>query len=235
MSYLKAKKIADQFNGWLTSRESKFLYDQAKKSPKRGVIVEIGSWQGKSTTYLAYGSREGNKNKVYAIDPHINSIEQKNELNNNSSLRFFKENMKKAKIEDLVFPIIKKSEEAAKNWKDPIALLWIDGDHSYNGAKSDFDLFSPFVVEGGIIAFHDSTQKDRYANVPRVVIESFRKKGFVSLGLVDTIAHAKKTSDKKKNLKDHLIIFIIKRYHFFRKLKILKRWKNNFKKYISRF
>jgi predicted O-methyltransferase YrrM len=36
-----------------------------------------------------------------------------------------------------------------------IDLLFIDGDHSYDGAKKDFQLYSPFVREGGLIAFHD--------------------------------------------------------------------------------
>lgn len=34
-------------------------------------------------------------------------------------------------------------------------LLFIDGDHSYGGAKKDFELYSPLVAPGGTIAFHD--------------------------------------------------------------------------------
>lgn len=34
-------------------------------------------------------------------------------------------------------------------------LLFIDGDHTYDGAKADFDCYSPFVRAGGLIAFHD--------------------------------------------------------------------------------
>lgn len=34
-------------------------------------------------------------------------------------------------------------------------FLFIDGDHSYEGVKRDFELYSPLVREGGIIAFHD--------------------------------------------------------------------------------
>lgn len=36
-----------------------------------------------------------------------------------------------------------------------IDLLFIDGDHRYDGAKADFDLYSPLVRSGGLIAFHD--------------------------------------------------------------------------------
>lgn len=34
-------------------------------------------------------------------------------------------------------------------------FLFIDGDHSYAGAKADFELYGPLVRPGGLIAFHD--------------------------------------------------------------------------------
>lgn len=34
-------------------------------------------------------------------------------------------------------------------------LLFIDGDHSYAGVKSDFKMYSPLVRKGGLVAFHD--------------------------------------------------------------------------------
>lgn len=37
----------------------------------------------------------------------------------------------------------------------PIDFLFIDGDHTYEGVKKDFEIYSPLVKEGGIIAFHD--------------------------------------------------------------------------------
>lgn len=34
-------------------------------------------------------------------------------------------------------------------------LLFIDGDHSYDGVKSDFEMYAPLLARGGTIAFHD--------------------------------------------------------------------------------
>ncbi|MEM0488944.1 MAG: class I SAM-dependent methyltransferase [Candidatus Bathyarchaeia archaeon] len=34
-------------------------------------------------------------------------------------------------------------------------FLFIDGDHTYEGVKRDFEMYSPLVRRGGIIAFHD--------------------------------------------------------------------------------
>ena len=37
----------------------------------------------------------------------------------------------------------------------PVDFLFIDGDHSYEGVKQDFEMYSPLVRPGGIVAFHD--------------------------------------------------------------------------------
>ena len=38
---------------------------------------------------------------------------------------------------------------------EKVDFLFIDGDHSYEGVKRDFEMYSPLVRKGGIIAFHD--------------------------------------------------------------------------------
>lgn len=49
-----------------------------------------------------------------------------------------------------------------------VDLLFIDGDHSYEGAKSDFDTFSKFVRPGGMVVFHDIRLSDIAADRPEV-------------------------------------------------------------------
>lgn len=36
-----------------------------------------------------------------------------------------------------------------------IDLLMIDGDHTYEGVKADYEMYSPLVREGGLVVFHD--------------------------------------------------------------------------------
>lgn len=43
----------------------------------------------------------------------------------------------------------------ASLWQKPIALLFIDGDHSYEGVKGDTLLWEPKVKPGGVILYHD--------------------------------------------------------------------------------
>lgn len=39
--------------------------------------------------------------------------------------------------------------------KDKVDLLFIDGDHSYEGVQRDFQMYSPLVKKGGLVVFHD--------------------------------------------------------------------------------
>lgn len=55
--------------------------------------------------------------------------------------------------------IQKESQEIAKDWNKEIAILFIDGDHSYSQVKLDYDNFSPFVKKGKFIVFHDTHYK----------------------------------------------------------------------------
>jgi len=46
-----------------------------------------------------------------------------------------------------------KLKKLLKNQK--LDLLFIDGDHRYEGVKKDFEMYGPLVKKNGIIAFHD--------------------------------------------------------------------------------
>ncbi len=65
-----------------------------------------------------------------------------------------------AKLFDLINPIVKTSKNAVKEFDKEIALVFIDGDHSYKHAKQDFELWFPKVRAHGIMAFHDTMLVD---------------------------------------------------------------------------
>jgi predicted O-methyltransferase YrrM len=56
--------------GMLTAAEVDCLFKLGQFNQCEGVIVEIGSWKGKSTLALARGAARVHKEKIYAIDPH---------------------------------------------------------------------------------------------------------------------------------------------------------------------
>jgi MMP 1-O-methyltransferase len=142
----RVKPLIAGIPGWLTDEEGEALYDLARSCRGDGVIVEIGSWKGKSTVCLGLGSRAGSSVPIYAIDPH-------------ADYRFgdFKTNIERAGIAELVRPIASLSQPAADTFDQPIELLFVDGSHEYDLVLEDFEKWVPKVVEGGWVAFHDTT------------------------------------------------------------------------------
>jgi predicted O-methyltransferase YrrM len=47
-------------------------------------------------------------------------------------------------------------------------FLFIDGDHTYEGVREDFNMYSPLVRDGGLIAFHDIAQSGGSREVYRL-------------------------------------------------------------------
>lgn len=150
------KKIVSKVDGWLTENEGITLYSLSRKCTGRGVIVEIGSWQGKSTIWLAKGSKMGNKAKVYSIDPHTGSSEHKKTYGKVWTFDKFKSNIRMAKVNDLVIPIVGMSEKVVKNFDKPVEFIFIDGAHEYELVKLDYEIWFPKVIEKGTMAFHDT-------------------------------------------------------------------------------
>jgi predicted O-methyltransferase YrrM len=50
------------------------------------------------------------------------------------------------------------SASVAERWTLPADLVFIDGDHSEIGVTKDWELWHPFVVEGGAVLFHDARE-----------------------------------------------------------------------------
>lgn len=176
--------------GMLTAAEVDCLFQLGQFNECRGVIVEIGSWKGKSTVALARGSAKASSEKIYAIDPHCVLPEEGYSRYLEDTTSEFLANISRAGVEDRVVPMIMTSEEAAKGWNQPIRVLWIDGDHRYEAAKLDFTLWEPFLVEGGILAMHDTIRKK---GPKRVLWERvFRSGQFQEIAIVDNITAVRK-------------------------------------------
>lgn len=132
----------------------KFLFSIAEKNPAKGEIVEIGSCFGRSTIYLAQGSRRADRGKVWAVDPHTGDIAW--HLGRVSTYEVFLRNIRRFGVEDRVKPLKMTSKEAAQNWNgDPIRILFIDGWHSYEAVTEDILLWFPYLSSGGLIIFDD--------------------------------------------------------------------------------
>ncbi len=178
--------------GFLLEQEARFLGMAAACAPPGGGIVEIGSFKGKSTVMLAKVAAHYGLGPIVAIDPHnFNSSELKahRAAPNASSYEEFLNNLRVAGVSDMVEVHRAYSSDIASSWSRPIRFLWIDGDHSYQGAKSDFDGFSRHVVPEGIVAFHNALHE--FSGPIRVFVEDvLRSDTFGAAGFVHSIGWA---------------------------------------------
>jgi MMP 1-O-methyltransferase len=176
--------------GHLVENETRFLGLLAACVPGKGTIVEIGSFKGRSTVMLAKVASHYGSSPVVAIDPHNSPILLDHQADPEaSSYRDFVDSMRAAGVSNHVEPHRAYSTDVASSWNRPIRLLWIDGDHSYEGAKKDLDGFFPHLVPGGVVAFHDALNE--FPGPIRVFVEDvLGSDRFGPAGFVHSIAWA---------------------------------------------
>jgi predicted O-methyltransferase YrrM len=134
--------------------DSAYLLYGLTKAAKPKVIVEIGSARGKSACFIGMALKENREGQLYAIDPHVQT--DWNDSESVNTFNIIRKNIQKLNLQEYVQIIRQPSDVAAKDWDLPIDILFIDGDHSYEGVKRDWNFFSPFVKSFGFVIFHDT-------------------------------------------------------------------------------
>jgi predicted O-methyltransferase YrrM len=143
--------------------EAALLYRLAR-DVQRGPIAEIGRFKGGSTVVFAAALPVGAELWSYdfhvALRPDMPGSELDGELRD--ALDRFGLG---AKVHLLVA-----DSRTADPPPEPLELLFVDGDHSYEGAKADYERWRTFVRPGGHLLFHDAVDTGRYGNIyPGVV------------------------------------------------------------------
>lgn len=181
---------ASQVLGYIGEREFRALAMLFVSAPRDGVSVEIGSFKGRSTVGLATLAAHYGLGKIVSIDPHsAPSVTDPDLGEQSSSFTDFLQALEQSGTQDQVEVHCAASRDVSPGWKRPIRFLWIDGDHTYDGAKSDFDMFMPHVVAGGIVALHDTLHE--FEGPIRVFVEEMlRSDRFGPAGLLHSIGWA---------------------------------------------
>lgn len=144
--------------------ELEALYRLAEQCPSDGRILEIGSYLGASTCFLAAGLR-GPRARIVCVDTWQNETMPEG---TRDTLAEFKRNV--ASVEQKLRIIRKRSSEVIpEELGGRFDLVFLDGDHSYAQTRQDFHLIAPLVNESGVIAFHDSLF---FEGVSRVIGEA---------------------------------------------------------------
>jgi MMP 1-O-methyltransferase len=177
--------------GFLGENEARFLALAAACIPAHGAIVEIGSFKGRSTVMLAKLAAHYGLGPIVSIDPHTRNLSEKSGSPSmvTSTYEDFLHSLRQAGVEEQVEVHREYSQAVSRSWTRPIRLLWIDGDHSYQGAKEDFLNFAPYLSPMGVVAFHDAL--NNFPGPIQVYVENvLRTDKFGPTGFVQSIAWA---------------------------------------------
>jgi len=144
-------------DGWLGSEIAGVLFRAARVTAKRRsdpCVVEIGSWMGRSTIVIAKGLLEGGATgTVHAIDPH--EIPGTREVAE-ERLGQLRANLDNACVGGVVTVVPLRSHDARASFDDgSVDMLFVDGDHSYEGVRLDIDDWTTSLRAPAIAGFHD--------------------------------------------------------------------------------
>ncbi|MBI4843557.1 MAG: class I SAM-dependent methyltransferase [Nitrospirae bacterium] len=181
-------------DGWLTERELKLLLSYSSKVKKGKVILEIGSWKGRSTLCLLEGAKK-NHAKVVAVDTFKGSAEHGDVDTYDEFIANINRHADYGNLE----VIRDASENAAQKWNGEISLLFIDGSHKYEDVEKDFNSWEGKVEKGGYILFHDSFPQG-WLDVQLFIIRRlFGNDDYNFIKAVDTISVFRKEPRRHRN------------------------------------
>jgi MMP 1-O-methyltransferase len=146
--------------------EGQALFDAAAAYSCRGPVLEIGTYCGKSTIYLAAAARAAGQ-VVVTVDHHRGSEEHQPGWEYHDpalvdpltgrldTLPRLRATLATAGLEDDVVVIVGRSAAVARLWATPLGLVFIDGGHTEAAAVTDYESWAPWVTPGGALAIHD--------------------------------------------------------------------------------
>src|ERR1700730_9733060 len=160
------RRAAEAATGFMPSAEGLALFDAAARYAPRGPVLEIGSYCGKSTIYLAAAARRAGQ-LVVTVDHHRGSEEHQPGWEYHDpglvdpgtgrldTLPRLRATLAAAGLEDQVVVVVGRSAEVGRIWRTPLGMLVIDDGPTDAAAAADYQGWAPWVAPGGVLAIHD--------------------------------------------------------------------------------
>jgi len=134
------------------------LVSLANLFPEDAVMAEIGIFEGESTSIFLPKVK-----KIYCVDPwcDVLSFETKQDIGGSWCFEdVYNSFMRRLGNNEKLVVLRMASVKAAEVVDEPLDVVYIDGDHRYEGVKSDILAWMPKIKEGGILSGHDYRQRD---------------------------------------------------------------------------
>lgn len=148
----KTLSLAFSIPGLISSAEAPFLYELARR---RGNLVEIGCWLGRSTVIMQAAAQVFGAH-LTTIDP-FRPVGSKHLLGRNYpvSPEHWEANVSKCGLPIPELFAMTSDEARLLYGKRPIAMLFINGSHKADQVQRDLDNWVPLIKMGGYLACHD--------------------------------------------------------------------------------
>jgi MMP 1-O-methyltransferase len=159
-------EAAGAVKGFMPLPEGLALHETAAAYAHVGPIVEIGTYCGKSTIFLAAAARAAGQH-VITVDHHRGSEENQPgweyhdpglvdpRAGRLDTLPHFRSALAASGLEETVIAIVGRSADVARLWGARLGLLFIDGGHTDAAAAADYEGWAPHLAPGGALAIHD--------------------------------------------------------------------------------
>ncbi len=154
--------------GFMPDEEGLALYEAGQGAAASGLgpLLEVGSYCGKSTIYLAAAARSGDS-ALFSLDHHRGSEENQAGWEHHDpslvdrrdgrmdTLPTWRRTVSDAGLEAVVIGLVGDSSLVASHWRTPLSLVFIDGGHGEEPAWADYRGWAPHVAMKGFLAIHD--------------------------------------------------------------------------------
>ncbi|QSJ20799.1 class I SAM-dependent methyltransferase [Nostoc sp. UHCC 0702] len=156
ISYQDIRNAVESIEGFMVPGQEQYLFNKVKSLPENAVIVEIGSFKGRSTVAMAYAC-VGSERKIYSIDTWDGN---ESDFAERQFFEIWQQNIQANSLSQYVTPLRGYSHDVLTRWDEltdgkAIDFIFIDGSHQYLDVLKDFEMSFPLVKDGGWIAFHD--------------------------------------------------------------------------------
>lgn len=160
--------------GFLSEKEAGLLYWAASQWPVTGPVLELGSYEGRSTIVFARAGRH-----VHAVDAWSLGVDDLSAYGGGQTpaedvLDRFQANIRRAQVEAYVSIHQGLTHNVGRRWTIPGAILFVDAGHTYADVKGDLDIWTPHLLVGGLLLMHD-VLGDVYLDVTRAASELIRQ------------------------------------------------------------
>ena len=185
--------VISRTKGFLPGDEGQALH-AAALAARPGTWLEVGTYCGKSTVHLGAAARSVGAELVTLdhhrgseenqpgwewhdpslVDPHTGRLE---------TLPALRHTLWDAGLDDTVSVLVATTQQVARWWTSPLALLFLDGNHTEEVAQHDYAAFARHLEPGGLLAVHDVFERPEDGGRPpwhvfcRALDEGFRPVG----------------------------------------------------------